>query len=484
MKGFDPPISFLLGLPFHRTTMAETLQDCERAMESGEPSYVVTANADFVAQAYKDPDLHQIVFFARRVVCDGMPLVWLSRVFNISLPERIAGSDLVFHLFERCAKKEKRVFFLGSDEATLGKVTEKLTRRYPGLQIAGQISPPVAPVHEWPNDAIIKELHATRPDLLLVAVGCPKQERWIYQNYRRAKVPLAIGIGASLDFISGKQVRSPKWMQKTGLEWVWRMMTDPRRLAKRYFTDFKYLLLLAFRQANVVFRKRRRFLRAESASLKAPALPSVAGGQGIESLVWSGELQKDELHEFEIPEKPDKAILCNLSAVRFIDSSGIGSLVKLARNCRAASVPCAFHAPAGHPFEELVKGLKLETVLPSFATEEAARAWLVDRMRRQQSGPDVLGSPERVHLTGELDMHTIGPIEEQLATLTEALPEGRCLELDCAELRFLDSYAIGQIIAARKAALSQGKDLALVDPSVEVIQVLNLLHLAEFLIKR
>lgn len=258
MRKDEPPVCFLLGLPFHQTTMEETLMDCDLAMSDTEPSYVVTANVDFVAQAYTDMDLQWILFHARRVVCDGMPLVWLSRIFGIPLPERVTGSDMVFHLFEHCSRDGRRIFLLGSDDETLSKVTGILKERYPGMEIAGWLAPPIAPIHDWPNEQILQQLKTTKPHLLLVAVGCPKQERWIFQHYREAGVPLSIGIGASLDFISGKQIRSPKWMQKSGLEWVWRLITDPKRLAGRYWKDFKYLVLLTIKQAMIVFRRPRR----------------------------------------------------------------------------------------------------------------------------------------------------------------------------------------------------------------------------------
>jgi N-acetylglucosaminyldiphosphoundecaprenol N-acetyl-beta-D-mannosaminyltransferase len=475
----EPPIAFLLGLPFHQTTMEETLATSKALIDRGEPSYIVTANADFVAQAYDDPDLRRILFFADRVVCDGMPLVWLSRLFRIPLPERIAGSDMVFHLFELCAQHGKSVFFLGSDDATLSQVAEILPERYPGLKIAGHIAPPIAPVHDWPNEAIFRQLHASKPDLLLVAVGCPKQERWIYQNFREAGVPLSVGIGASLDFISGKQVRSPKWMQKTGLEWVWRMGTDPGRLVKRYWKDFKYLVLLSLKQARIVSRKGK----APAGSARPSATEKVALSEkaNISELHWSGQLQRNTLEQFPIPTAPDKPLLCRVADIPFIDSAGIGHLIALARACESAAVPCAFAAPEGHPLAQLVPSLRLESVLKVFPSETEAAEWLEARWQQQSGGQK--SSTDIPSLVGELDAHTIGPVEATLQAYMDTVAEGTVLRVPASELKFVDSYAVGRLLALKKQALRQQKDLYLAEPSPEVLNILKLLHLTQLLIE-
>lgn len=279
----EPGVAFLLGLPFHRLTMAETVAECVAVVEAAEPRYFVTANADFVAQAYENERLREILVHAHRAVGDGMPLVWLSRIFPPPLPERVAGSDLVFELFREGNARAWRVFFLGSDEATLSTVKGILKKRYPDMTVAGTFSPPFAPVEDWPNEEIARQIRAARPHVLLVAVGCPKQEYWIARHARDLRVPLAIGIGASLDFISGRQVRAPLWMQKTGLEWVWRMATDPRRLVARYWKDFRYLLRLGFLQWRLTRRGQGRPL-----DLSAGETNFESAGAGVQTLSWVG----------------------------------------------------------------------------------------------------------------------------------------------------------------------------------------------------
>ena len=212
----EPPLTVLLGLPFHDLTLGETLDYCVTAMAGEQSRYLVTANVDFTAQAYGDPDLKKIVFFADRVVCDGMPLVWLSRWFGVPLRERVAGSDMAPRLLEICAHLKYSVYFFGSDLKTLEAAKEIVEERYPGLHVAGLDSPPVGAVIEWDNEALCEKMRASGARLLLVCLGCPKQERWIFANYHKTGIPLSIGVGASLDFITGKQKRAPRWMQKTG----------------------------------------------------------------------------------------------------------------------------------------------------------------------------------------------------------------------------------------------------------------------------
>lgn len=484
MPTVEPPIAFVLGLPFHRTTMQEVLRDCETIMEEDHPRYVVTANADFVAQAYRDDELREILFFACRVVCDGMPLVWLSRLFGNPLPERVAGSDMVFHLFKLCARRKFRVYFLGSDSATLNEVKFALRKKYPGLEICGSFSPPIAPVEAWPNEEIVAAIQQAQPHLLLVAVGCPKQERWIARYSAEAGVPLSIGIGASLDFISGKQVRSPRWMQRTGLEWLWRLFSDPRRLAGRYWKDFRYLVLLSFKQASVVFRRPRRIRGSGSGVLfELEGLGPEVANTDLIRLEWDGAIQRDNLDDFNPPSKPDRPLLCDVSGVTFIDSSGVGLLVRVARTCRDCGVPVAFLSESGMPVADLVKGLHLDSVLKVFADEESAESWLQQEWKqtaRRETGETTDGS---FVLSGELDALNIEEVEKRMRAILERLPAGKVLRVPCRQLTFIDSIAIGRLIALKKIAVERGCNLYLSEPSANVHRLLRVLHLHQLLIE-
>jgi N-acetylglucosaminyldiphosphoundecaprenol N-acetyl-beta-D-mannosaminyltransferase len=335
----EPPMAALLGIPFHATTMEGALADVRRAMLSGAaPQYYVTANVDFCRQASRDPWLRDFIFHADRVFCDGLPLVWLSKFLGAPLPERVAGSDMVPKLLELCASVDRSVFWFGSDPVTLERAAKVAVERFPGLSIAGFESPPMGDVDSWDHEATAERIKAAAPDLLLVALGCPKQERWIARHYRDLGVPLSIGIGASLDFIAGKQVRAPRWMRRVGLEWFWRAARSPRRLAGRYAKDFLYLLGAAFRQ----WRVQRRDAELESVRSMWPR-------EGA-ALVWEGAVvweRRSAIPGWDVAAiEPGEDIAVDAAGVTRIDAAGLGRLAALARSAAREGVRFALLRPS------------------------------------------------------------------------------------------------------------------------------------------
>ncbi|MBT63185.1 MAG: hypothetical protein CML13_08235 [Puniceicoccaceae bacterium] len=374
MSQTERKVAFLLGLPFHVITMEETIEDAVQTVEAQEPSYYITANVDFIAQAYDNEPLKDILFHADRVVCDGMPLVWLSRYFHPVLPERVAGSDMVFQLFEQADQRSWKVYFLGSDTATLTRSKAILAERYPKMEVVGTFSPPFGSVDSWPNEDIMADIKKTQPDLLLVAVGCPKQEYWISQHYRESGVPLSIGIGASLDFICGTQVRAPKWVQKTGMEWCWRMLSDPKRLAKRYAKDFYYLIVLANRQRKITrpsSSNKTRVLADRVVSHEVTAADA-------QWLSWSGAVERSVIESMAIPKERSQAVFLDLSRVSFMDSSAIGLLAKLARDARQADVAFGIIQPSS-VVVKIIDAMHLSAQFPSYPDTDAALAALRER---------------------------------------------------------------------------------------------------------
>src|SRR5262249_32677262 len=154
------------------------------------------------------------------------------------LRERVAGSDLVPKLAGIAARQGYRVFMLGGREDVAKKAKEQLEQDHPGLQIVGCVSPPIASIVEMDNEAIIGQIEAAKPDILLVAFGNPKQKKWIHMHRNRLAVPVCVGVGATFDFIAGEFTRAPVWVQRTGMEWFHRLCQDPGRLTKRYAMDF------------------------------------------------------------------------------------------------------------------------------------------------------------------------------------------------------------------------------------------------------
>ncbi len=474
----EPPMAVLLGLPFHDVTLEETLQYCEEAMKGDVGRYLVTANVDFTTQAYEDVDLKKIVFFADRVVCDGMPLVWLSRVFGYPLRERVAGSDMVPRLLEICGHERYGVYFFGTDLKTLEEAKVIVEQRYPGLRVVGMDSPPFGAVIEWDNDALCEKMRASGAKLLLACLGCPKQERWIFAHHREAGIPLSIGVGASLDFITGKQKRAPKWMQKTGLEWFWRMSGSPSRLVARYAKDFRFLAKASLRQA---WSQRRREIIAETPGLLANPEPKPqVAMQGYTAIRWSGDLQKSALAGAPVPDRIDAPVLLDASRVSFADSSGLGQLAQLIRRCRQAAQPLYVINPS-KVFAGAIADSQMDSLVTIVESESAALEKMAAQAKPPSTGKKTNAGEVWVSFSCPLDASYH---DEMIATLNNAIaanPGLQTLVVDLKEVQFIDSRAVGGLIRIWKSLSAQGGTMAIARATPQVREILELLRLDKIL---
>ena len=224
-------------------TMEETLDAIDILIQKKQNAYVVTPNVDHIVQLEKDKELQDVYANADLILTDGKPLLWIAKYYKTPIKEKISGSDLFPKLCELAAKKRYTMFFLGAAEGVAAKAADNLTRRFKGLQIAGTYSPPKGFEKDQAElDIIINLVHIAHPDILIVGLGCPKQEKFIYWNREQLNVPISLGLGASLDFEAGIIKRAPKWMANYGFEWLFRIMQEPRRMAKRYLINDRKIL--------------------------------------------------------------------------------------------------------------------------------------------------------------------------------------------------------------------------------------------------
>src|SRR4051812_6106147 len=228
----------ILGVPFDHVTIQDAIARIEEMIARRQPHYVVTANVDFLVQAHRDVELRRILLEADLVLCDGTPLVWASRWLGNALPERVAGSDLAPGLIRAAAAKGHRLFFLGAGPGVAAEAEAKLKQQFPTLNIVGTYAPPYSDLLAMDHAETIRRIREAKPDILLVSFGCPKQEKWIAMHHRALGVPVAIGVGATIDFLAGRVKRAPDWMRRSGTEWLFRLMQEPKRLYKRYANDF------------------------------------------------------------------------------------------------------------------------------------------------------------------------------------------------------------------------------------------------------
>ena len=221
-----------------RVTMEQALERVDAMVRAGGPFQVLTPNVDHVMRALHDPVFAGIYKEGDLVVADGAPLVWASRFLGDPLPERVAGSDMTPRLCGLAADRGYSVFLMGGLPGSAEAAAGVLQDRNPGLKVAGWDPAPVG----FDKDpklslALEEKIRGAAPDLLFVALGSPKQDVWIHRNKEKLGVPVSMGIGATLDFVSGKVKRAPRFFQKTGLEWFWRLLCEPKRLWKRYLLD-------------------------------------------------------------------------------------------------------------------------------------------------------------------------------------------------------------------------------------------------------
>lgn len=228
----------LLGMDLAQIDRWQLLDHMFGAMREGRGGWVVTANLDFLRRWTKDSTARALYGEAEIRVADGMPLVWAARLQGEPCPERVPGSTLVWLLAERAAKEGRSIFLLGGDPGAGPAAAEKLKEHFPALKIAGCSSPWFSnPPSEAELEPVRAELVAAQPDLVLVGLGSPKQEYVI--RGLRAALPAAwmMGVGISFSFVAGRIARAPEWVQSTGLEWVHRLIQEPRRLARRYLVE-------------------------------------------------------------------------------------------------------------------------------------------------------------------------------------------------------------------------------------------------------
>ncbi len=207
--------------------------------------YVVTPNADHIVRLQTDPKFQAVYQGASLIVADGMPVVWASKWLGNPLPERITGADLLPHLCKEAALVGLSVYFLGAAEGVAEIAATKLTAAYPTLKVAGWYSPPFGFEKDSQEcQRIVNQINQCSPDLIFVGLGSPKQEYWIADNRHLLKTGVLLGIGASIGFAAGTEKRAPQWMQKFGLEWLHRLLQDPRRLAIRYLKDVQFFVIV------------------------------------------------------------------------------------------------------------------------------------------------------------------------------------------------------------------------------------------------
>jgi N-acetylglucosaminyldiphosphoundecaprenol N-acetyl-beta-D-mannosaminyltransferase len=228
----------IMGVDFDALTEAQTIEHILGALDAGRGGWALTANLDILRRLRVDPSFRELVREVDLCVADGMPIVWASRIAGKGTPERVAGSTLTRTLSLRAAERGRSVFLLGGAPGAAEAAAARLLEERPDLRIAGIHCPPMGfERNEAEMEAIRKGVRDAAPDIVYVALGCPKQERLIREIRDVAPGAWWIGVGISLSFLAGDVRRAPRWMQRIGFEWLHRLAQEPRRLFRRYIIE-------------------------------------------------------------------------------------------------------------------------------------------------------------------------------------------------------------------------------------------------------
>jgi N-acetylglucosaminyldiphosphoundecaprenol N-acetyl-beta-D-mannosaminyltransferase len=225
----------ILGVPVAVTDYDRTMEAMDELVETRERGYFCAAPVHAVMMARDEPETAAALEGATMVVPDGMPLVWAANLLGERLQDRVYGPELMLRYSARCAERGHRVWLYGGrDQGSLAQLTLSLRRLNPGIRIVGGYSPPFRPLTKAESDALVEQINEDRPDVLWVGIGVPKQEKWMARMRDRLDVPVMCGVGAAFDFHAGRVSMAPRWMQERGLEWIYRIAQEPRRLLPRY----------------------------------------------------------------------------------------------------------------------------------------------------------------------------------------------------------------------------------------------------------
>jgi N-acetylglucosaminyldiphosphoundecaprenol N-acetyl-beta-D-mannosaminyltransferase len=233
----------IFNLPIAKIDPTEVIDVIDNMIaENKEPGFFITANLHYARLSAGSAILREINQKAKFLTADGMPLVWFSRWVGNPLRQRVTGADLIYNVCQRAAECEYKVFLFGGQTEVTHAAAKKLEMLYPTIKIVGIETPMLSDLSEQDEKELIARIRDSGTDLLLVALGQPKGEEWLYKHYEEMGVPACTQLGATFDFLAGKVKRAPKWVQRIGAEWIFRLFSEPRRMFPRYFFDGLYFL--------------------------------------------------------------------------------------------------------------------------------------------------------------------------------------------------------------------------------------------------
>jgi N-acetylglucosaminyldiphosphoundecaprenol N-acetyl-beta-D-mannosaminyltransferase len=482
----------VMGVPIDDLDMPAALARIEEFISEGRATgtthQIATVNADFAIKAQDDPELRMILQEADMATADGMPLVWGAKLLGVNLPGRVTGADLVPALAALAAEKGYSLYLLGGGPGVPDRAAEALRATYPAIRIVGTVSPPFAPVLDI-DPALIEDIRNAQPDILLVAFGNPKQEKWIAMHAPELRVPVMIGVGGTLDFIAGVTRRAPEWMQRCGLEWLYRLAQEPRRLWRRYMVDLVGFGYFFTRQwaAMYPWRMLRRGGPAPALAPLATAIPAsepvMIGGIVVLSVGERLTIANCEpfLAQADEALAHSPHIVIDLARTTFVDSSGYGALVTVAKRARAAGGELRL-ATVQPQVMQVLRVLRLEQFFETYADTAAAllaagHAAALARGAAAAPPEPAVAAPagwQAARAPRRLDAASAPEFRAKCTALLAASPR---LIVDLSETVFLASAGLAVLIALSREARALNGEVRLACLMPDALRVLKLAKL-------
>lgn len=470
----------ILGIPVASLTMEESVQQILDMVDSYQKDqksrYVATVNVDFLCNSLgwrksniSNSELLSFLRQADLVTADGQPILWLSCLLGIPLPERVSGADLLTRLVQEAAQNGLKLFFLGGGEGIPQEAARQLQLQEPSIKIVGAATPWVdirgqglADIKEN-DEAILQSINSSGADILFIGFGNPKQELWYHRVKDRLKVPVAIGVGGAFSFAAGRVKRAPKWVQKIGMEWFFRLLQDPVRLWKRYCVGIVKLgwmaLPLLFHQW---IKRGAESLFSFRGEKSGPTLTFIKGGEGSYSIGLPEKVEECTVRQMR--EKVEaltdvRELILNFHATRTCDIAALGGLVVFLQNISSYHSVHTVHISSRLQKELLYHRLgdffkKYECPLH----RELPLMWMWEEKDRYSA----------LKITGDL----------QLAGKNPLLPLSPPLLKDCVvdltECTSIDHVGVAYLLRLRKNCLQQGLSFQLKGVSKSCREVFKL----------
>ncbi len=475
------------GVPVDDLSMESALDCLEQFIAvgraTGKTHQIATINADFVVNALHDPELRHILQTVDMATADGTPVVLGARLLGVPLAGRVTGVDMVPALAERAAKRGYSVYLLGAKPGVAAQAGAVLQERYPGLTIVGVDSPPNVPLTEM-DTSVLDAIHTAQPDILLVAFGNPKQEKWIHMHAHELYVPICIGVGGTFDMIAGITRRAPLWMQRMGLEWTYRLLQEPGRLWKRYVRDMLHFGRFFIRQWWVMRKESSVDVPLTEPAPVEPQLPvDPMNDLTRQATVIRVRGRLDVSNQAEFVMEAERALaahpflIVNLAEAAFLDSSALGSLVALTNRARAlggalglAAVPPAIAhilslmhlSQFFETFHDVPDALAQYHTTPEDAANISADAgeWTVIKAPRTLDAKSV---PFLLDRCSWVSMHHAK------------------LVLDCSETTFISGAGLTALTKLSHQLRAQGGELRVAGCSRDIAHSMTLVRLDRFI---